>query len=207
MKKLSHRRARAGVRQRRRAAGRLQDRRRMQEQSTGSVPNDYRQRHPIAVREKAQTLTVFIGDRPRRPDAGAARRSRRARLELAAGSDRRHRDRDAGRRGQRARRGERLARDPRDPRARRRAAPFDRDPALSHRRIRSGSAPSASTIRRWRPRPARAGCGPTISARPTTRSTGRTGRTGITAAPTSAISPRRSTTRPISCSRAPKRRC
>jgi pilus assembly protein CpaD len=29
---------------------------------TGSVPNDYRHRHPIAVREKAQTLTVFIGD-------------------------------------------------------------------------------------------------------------------------------------------------
>lgn len=29
---------------------------------TGSVPNDYRARHPIAVREKAQTLTVFVGD-------------------------------------------------------------------------------------------------------------------------------------------------
>ena len=29
---------------------------------TGSVPNDYRLRHPIAVREKAQTLTVFVGD-------------------------------------------------------------------------------------------------------------------------------------------------
>jgi pilus assembly protein CpaD len=28
-----------------------------------TVPSDYRQRHPIAVREKAQTLTVFIGDR------------------------------------------------------------------------------------------------------------------------------------------------
>jgi pilus assembly protein CpaD len=30
---------------------------------TGSVPSDYRQRHPIAVREAKQTLTVFIGDR------------------------------------------------------------------------------------------------------------------------------------------------
>jgi pilus assembly protein CpaD len=30
---------------------------------TASVPNDYRLRHPIAVRESAQTLTVFIGDR------------------------------------------------------------------------------------------------------------------------------------------------
>jgi len=33
----------------------------MQEQVT-SVPNDYRLRHPIAVREKAQSLTVFVGD-------------------------------------------------------------------------------------------------------------------------------------------------
>jgi pilus assembly protein CpaD len=30
---------------------------------TGSFPNDHRQRHPIAVREAPQTLTVFIGDR------------------------------------------------------------------------------------------------------------------------------------------------
>jgi pilus assembly protein CpaD len=30
---------------------------------TGSIPSDYRQRHPIAVREAKQTLTVFIGDR------------------------------------------------------------------------------------------------------------------------------------------------
>jgi pilus assembly protein CpaD len=27
-----------------------------------SIPDDYRQRHPIAVREKVQSLTVFIGD-------------------------------------------------------------------------------------------------------------------------------------------------
>ena len=30
---------------------------------TAGIPNDYRQRHPIAVREAAKTLTVFIGDR------------------------------------------------------------------------------------------------------------------------------------------------
>jgi pilus assembly protein CpaD len=30
---------------------------------TASIPHDYRQRHPIAVREGNQTLTVFIGDR------------------------------------------------------------------------------------------------------------------------------------------------
>jgi pilus assembly protein CpaD len=34
-----------------------------QTDTTDSIPNDYRLRHPIAVREKAQTLTVFIGDR------------------------------------------------------------------------------------------------------------------------------------------------
>jgi pilus assembly protein CpaD len=33
------------------------------EQITDSVPNDYRLRHPIAVREKTQSLVVFIGDR------------------------------------------------------------------------------------------------------------------------------------------------
>ena len=29
---------------------------------TQSIPDDYRQRHPIAVREKVQSMTVFIGD-------------------------------------------------------------------------------------------------------------------------------------------------
>ena len=33
-----------------------------QEQVTGTIPNDYRLRHPIAVREKAQSLTVLVGD-------------------------------------------------------------------------------------------------------------------------------------------------
>jgi pilus assembly protein CpaD len=33
-----------------------------QPEITASVPSDYRLRHPIAVREKAQTLTVFVGD-------------------------------------------------------------------------------------------------------------------------------------------------
>jgi pilus assembly protein CpaD len=30
---------------------------------TNSIPHDYRMRHPIAVREADQTMTVFIGDR------------------------------------------------------------------------------------------------------------------------------------------------
>ena len=33
------------------------------EDHTASIPNDIRQRHPIVVREKAQAMTVFIGDR------------------------------------------------------------------------------------------------------------------------------------------------
>lgn len=47
------------------------------EEVVSSIPSDYRQRHPIAVREKAQTLTVFIGDRrggltpAQRADVGA----------------------------------------------------------------------------------------------------------------------------------------
>ena len=34
-----------------------------QEEVTASIPSDYRLRHPIAVREGKQSLTVFIGDR------------------------------------------------------------------------------------------------------------------------------------------------
>ena len=33
-----------------------------QVEMTQSIPDDYRQRHPIAVREKVQSMTVFIGD-------------------------------------------------------------------------------------------------------------------------------------------------
>jgi pilus assembly protein CpaD len=30
---------------------------------TSTIPHDYRARHPVAVREKDQTMTVFVGDR------------------------------------------------------------------------------------------------------------------------------------------------
>ena len=33
------------------------------EETTASIPNDVRLRHPIVVREKTQAMTVFIGDR------------------------------------------------------------------------------------------------------------------------------------------------
>src|SRR3954451_9707477 len=61
-----------------------------------NMPDDYRLRHPIAVREKVQSLTVFIGDArgtltpAQRADGGALR------LELAPGGDGRRRDRNAG---------------------------------------------------------------------------------------------------------------
>src|ERR1043166_6844275 len=34
-----------------------------QSETTGGISHDYRLRHPIAVREGKQTMTVFIGDR------------------------------------------------------------------------------------------------------------------------------------------------
>ena len=56
---------------------------------TGRRHGEHPERLPPAppdrgAREGEQTLTVFIGDAPRRTDADAARRGRRARLELAA---------------------------------------------------------------------------------------------------------------------------
>ena len=104
-----------------------------QSEIAAAVPNDYRQRHPIAVREGKQTLTVFIGDR-----RGGLTASQRAEVGalgagLAARGDRRLRHRGAVRRVERARRDGRRARDPRDPRAR---------PAC--RSIRSRSGPIAT---------------------------------------------------------------
>ena len=46
-------------------------------ETTETIPHDYRLRHPIVVRERDQTMTVFIGDRrggltpPQRADVGA----------------------------------------------------------------------------------------------------------------------------------------
>lgn len=54
------------------------------EDVTGGIPNDYRLRHPIAVREGKQTLTVFIGDR-----RGTLNPTQRAEVGQVAGSWRR----------------------------------------------------------------------------------------------------------------------
>ena len=43
---------------------------------TASVPDDYRQRHPIAVHEANRSIVVFVGQWPRRPLHAAARRRR-----------------------------------------------------------------------------------------------------------------------------------
>ena len=58
---------------------------------------DYRQRHPIAIKEGERSLEVLRRQRPRRPDADAARRGPRLRADLEARGDRRHHHRSAGR--------------------------------------------------------------------------------------------------------------
>src|SRR5436305_14344838 len=67
-----------------------------------SIPDDYRLRHPIAVREKVQSLTVFIGDArgtltpAQRADVGALASSWRQEatggvvIEMPAGSPNEH---------------------------------------------------------------------------------------------------------------------
>ena len=133
---------------------------------TASIPNDYRQRHPIAVREKTQRSTVFIGDQPRQPDPGAARGSAARfaggwRAEASGGIIIDVPVGDA----ERARRDQRSARNPLDPCRDRRAGPCHRRCSRTTARTRSSSAPSASTIRRWPRRPGLADCGRTTSAR------------------------------------------
>ena len=114
-----------------------------------------------------QTLTVFIGDR-----RGGLTPSQRAEVGALAPAWRREAtggfviEMPVGAR-ERARRDERRARNPRDARRRRRAAARRSRSGPIAPTIRPGSAPSASTIRGWRRRPARAGCGRRISARPT----------------------------------------
>ena len=155
---------------------------------------------------RRRPLTVFIGDRrggltpAQRAEVGALR------LELAARGDRRHRDRDAGRHA-------RTSAPPRSASREIRAilgAAGVPPHAIEIRPYRTaGSGPARHHPRqlsaRWRPRPARAACGP--------KDLGPTYDAGLlvepaalesSAAPPSAISPRRSPTRPTSCSRAPK---
>ena len=98
-----------------------------QSETTGGISHDYRLRHPIAVREGKQTLTVFIGDRrggltplQRTEVAGTAPGWRRDAtggfvIEVPVGG--------ANERAAAAC----CARDPRDPERQRRARPFDRD--------------------------------------------------------------------------------
>ena len=175
--------------------------------SRAAFRSDYRQRHPIAVREGKQTLTVFIGDR-----RSGLTASQRAEVGALAPAWRREAtggfviEVPYGTSNERAATG--AAREIRAILAgSRRAAAIRSRCGPTAPTIRPGSARCASTIRGWWPRPAPADCGRTTSARPMTRCTTPTGHTGITAAPISAISPRRSTTPPISCSRAPRRPC
>ena len=98
--------------------------------TTGSIPNDYRERHPIAMKEGKQTLDAVRRRRPRRALADAARRGAGLRAELEARSHRRRHHRPAGRRRQRARRQRHVEGSAVDPRAGRRAQPRHRHPAV-----------------------------------------------------------------------------
>ena len=173
-----------------------------------AVPHDYRQRHPIAVREGKQTLTVFIGDR-----RGGLNPSQRAEVGALAPAWRR----DAtggfvievpyGGANERAATG--AAREIRAMLERdRRAAAFDRDPALSRPMIRPGSAPSASTYPKMLAETGPCGLwpedlGPTFDRVLHREPPALESRLRLR----SAISPRRSPTRPTWSSRAPRRRC
>ena len=70
---------------------------------TASVPNDYRQRHPIAVTEANRSIVVFVGHATRRPVRAAARRRHGTGADLGSRRNRRDRRRRAGRHAERAR--------------------------------------------------------------------------------------------------------
>ena len=171
------------------AARRLQHHR--ADDTTGSIPNDYRQRHPIALKEGERTLELFIGDRPRRADrrrsAPRCSPSRRAGKREATGGV--IIDVPAGTPNERAAQRHAARRSAVDPGAGRRAASTAigiRPYQPADRQARDAAAQLSADDGA---RPARAGCGRTTSARPTTASTSRTGRTTTSAAPRSAISP------------------
>ncbi len=113
-----------------RAATRTTDR------SPAAVANDYRLRHPIAIKEGARTVELFIGNKRGGLNGRSARRRARLRRQLAARGDRRHPHRRAGRHAQRGRRGQCRARGPLDPVGRRRAAACRRGAPVSAGRSR-----------------------------------------------------------------------
>ena len=179
-----------------------------QEDLTGEHPERLPPAPPDrGAREACRSLDRLHRRRPRHADADAARRSRRDRGELAAeATGGIVIEVPVGAANERAAQ-RRVTRNPFGPRRGRRARPRHRDPALPH--AGSGAArhdPRQLSAHGGRDRPVRAVAERHRPDLPT-RSTGRTSRTGITAAPRSAISPRRSPIRPIWCSRAPKRPC
>ena len=169
------------------------------------IPNDYRERHPITLKEGVQTVELFVGSK-----RGGLTPTQRA--DVLAFAQTWRREATGG-----------IIIDVPD------GGPTDRAAADSLREVRAilaaagvpakavfvrSYAPSGALARQHqdqllqarRRRPARAGCGRTISARSTTASTSRTATTGTSAAPASATSPPWSTIRPTWCSRAAKRR-
>ena len=67
-----------------------------------AIPNDYRQRHPIALKEGRRTVEVFVGTGRGGLTPRSAPRSLALRADLAARGDRRHHHRRAGRHAERS---------------------------------------------------------------------------------------------------------
>jgi pilus biogenesis lipoprotein CpaD len=169
--------------------------------TTGSIPLDYRERHPIAVKEGKKTLVLFVS-------SGRGGLSPQQRAEVLAFAQNWKRDATGGVTIDRPVGG-----------ANERAAGDTLKEALSIivqagvpnngigiRTYNSDNKLGALRLitRSWSRTPAPAGCGPTTSARATTPNTSRTGNITTSAARRSAIWLRWRPSQPTLCSPAPR---
>ena len=152
-----------------------------------NFPIDYRDRHPITLKEGSRTRRDLRRPQSRRADAKPARRRAVVRAAVETRRHQRHHRRRPARRANRSCRRRFHARNPFDPSRLRRAAPRGLCAHTTARRQRRSPA-SRSTIRNWSRTRVPAVSGRTISAPPPKRPTTKISRTGISAAPPSAIS-------------------
>ena len=171
-----------------------------------SAPDDYRQRHPIAIQEADRSIVVFVGRG--RGGLSAAQRAdvmgmAQTWLREGTGADQHRR---AGRYAERARGRGFVAGNPGDLRRRRRAAARRRRPQVPSRRSAPDGGDPAELSEdlggRRALRPVARGPRPVDPQQELFR---KQVRITISAAPTSATSRRWSTIRPTSCSRARRR--
>ena len=98
---------------------------------TGTIPNEYRQRHPITIGEKDRTLELFVGAGRGGLTPTPARRGAGVRAELAPRGERRHHHRPPGRWRQRSRGDGHAEAGVVDSRQRRHSEPRHRHPPVS----------------------------------------------------------------------------